>query len=86
VEVFDPASTRDLLNEESLATELTPGDPNIDHHLEKYAGFQAVLTEPLPSNGHILHNSVVSKSKLPSYLTSFDAFLLNPVDIYFTKI
>jgi hypothetical protein len=23
-----------------------------------YSGFQVVLTEPLPSNGHILHNSV----------------------------
>jgi hypothetical protein len=24
-----------------------------------YSGFQAVLTEPLPSNGHIRHNIVM---------------------------
>jgi hypothetical protein len=35
-----------------------------------YSGFQAVLTEPLPSNGHIRHNIKKIKNRLKNLSSS----------------
>jgi hypothetical protein len=124
VEVFDPAPTRDIPKEESLATELLTSrkpeyrspprtlrftlffrchekclpnrwlairwnrnvliEPLTSNELPiwlHYSGFQAVLTEPLPSNGHICHNSTNSESKLPSYHSKMNVTCINCISL-----
>jgi hypothetical protein len=63
----------------SFQEELTLGEPSASNglpHWLHYSGFQAVLTERLPSSSHIRHNIVLSHDS-ESFTTEISAFERN---------